>query len=241
MPIGRRAVNVVRYVLEDLLPPALRDSVLFLPVMYLVFGREAKRFISFRDEVRTMSEADYAACYAAMKPLMGGTDLNRACIARIIAEVKGDNVLDAGCGRGWLATEIARGYPDKNVVGADIDPPAVADAPSNLSFVEGWMGCLPFADGAFDTVVCTHTLEHILDIDEAVADLRRIARQRLILVVPREREAKYALNLHLHFFPYTHSFLNRIRPPEGRFVCDVLHGDIYYREDLGRGRREHEQ
>ena len=52
-------------------------------------------------------------------------------------------------------------------------------------------------------------------------------------VVPRERESRYPLNLHVHFFPYRHSFLNRIRAPEGRFACEVLGGDIYYREDLG--------
>ncbi|HEX8380976.1 MAG TPA: methyltransferase domain-containing protein, partial [Allosphingosinicella sp.] len=117
------------------------------------------------------------------------------------------------------------------VVGADLAPPE-GDWPSNLSFVEGWLGRLPFADNSFDTVVCTHTLEHILDIDGAVADLRRLAKRRLILVVPRERESRYPLNLHVHFFPYAHSFLNRIHAPDGRFVCKVLQRDIYYREDV---------
>ncbi|MFN3389369.1 MAG: class I SAM-dependent methyltransferase [Allosphingosinicella sp.] len=233
MAIGRRAVNAVRWVLEDLLPPALRDSPLFLPLMYLAWGRDARRFIAFRQNVRTMSEADYAAFYAALPPLMGETDLNRACSDRILADVAGESVLDAGCGRGWLAERIARAFPEARVVGADMVPPVRQDPPPNLRFVEGWAGRLPFGDASFDTVVCTHTLEHILDLDAALEELRRIARRRLILVVPREREAKYPLNLHLHFFPYAHSFLNRIRAPEGRHVCDVLHGDIYYRENLG--------
>lgn len=231
MKVGRRAVNSVRYLLEDLTPPALRDSVLFLPVMYLVWGRAAPRFIAFRDRVRTMSAEEYAAFYASIDPIHGDCDLNGACLDRILAEVEGESVLDAGCGRGALAELLARRDPGRKVVGADLAPPH-GEWPANLSFVEGWLGRLPFADKSFDTIVCTHTLEHILELDAAVADLRRIARRRLILVVPREREARYPLNLHVHFFPYAHTFLNRIGAPEGRFACEVLQGDIYYREDV---------
>jgi SAM-dependent methyltransferase len=231
MRIGRRAVNAVRYLLEDLLPPALRDSPLFLPLMYLAWGREARRFIAFRDRIRTMGREEYASFYGAFTPIQGECDLNRACIERILADIEGKTVLDAGCGRGHLAGLIAGADPATAVVGADIAPPA-GTSPPNLRFVEGWLGRLPFADKSFDTVLCTHTLEHILDIDLALADLRRIARLRLILVVPREREARYPFNLHVHFFPYIHTFLNRIKAPDGRFACEMLHGDIYYREDM---------
>ncbi|HEX8261906.1 MAG TPA: class I SAM-dependent methyltransferase [Allosphingosinicella sp.] len=231
MKIGRRAVNAVRFVLEDLVPPALRDSPLFLPLMYLAWGRDARRFIAFRDRIRTMGPEEYAGFYAAITPIQGECDLNRACLDRILAEAEGPAILDAGCGRGYLAERVARANPDARVVGADLAPPSAEGLP-NLSFVEGWMGRLPFADKSFDTVLCTHTLEHILDIDAAVADLRRIAARRLILVVPRERESRYPLNLHLHFFPYAHSFLNRIHAPDGRFACEILQRDIYYREDM---------
>jgi ubiquinone/menaquinone biosynthesis C-methylase UbiE len=178
-----------------------------------------------------MDAEEYASFYAAITPIHGECDLNRACLDRIVAELAGTSILDAGCGRGHLAGVIARDDPARTVVGADLAPPAAA-GPANVSFVEGWLGRLPFADRSFDTVLCTHTLEHILDLDGALADLRRIARRRLILVVPREREARYPLNLHVHFFPYAHTFLNRIGAPEGRFACEVLQGDIYYREDL---------
>jgi SAM-dependent methyltransferase len=231
MKLRRRTVNAVRYVLEDLLSPALRDSPFFLAVMYLVWGRQAPRFIAFRDRLRTMGAEEYASFYASITPIHGECDLNRPCLDRVLAEVEGANVLDAGCGRGHLAHLIARADGGRRVIGADLDPPR-GEWPPNLVFAQGWLGRLPFDDKAFDTVVCTHTLEHILDIDGAVADLRRLARRRLILVVPRERESKYPLNLHVHFFPYAHSFLNRIRAPDGRFVCEVLQRDIYYREDM---------
>ena len=231
MRVGRRAVNAVRYILEDLLPPALRDSPLFRPLMYLAWGRDAPRFIAFRERIRTMGAEEYESFYSVLRPISGECDLNRACLDRILAEQVGSTVLDAGCGRGHLAERIARAHPEIAVVGADMAPPAVA-GPANLSFVQGWLGRLPFADKAFDTVVCTHTLEHVLHLDGAMADLRRLARRRLILVVPRERESRYPFNLHVHFFPYAHTFLNRIGAPDGRFACEILQGDIYYREDM---------
>jgi len=199
--------------------------------MYLVFGKDAKRHIAFRTNVLWMSDEDYSSFYAKLVPLMGETDLNRACLDRILEETEGERILDAGCGRGFLAAAIARRLPDSICVGVDIDPPQTVEQLANLTFEVGWVGRLPFEDNSFDTVVCTHTLEHLIDLEEALHDLRRITRKRLIIVVPREREYKYPLNLHVHFFPYVHSFINRVRPPNKAFVCEVLDGDIYYRED----------
>lgn len=231
MAIDRTTVNRVRYVLEELLPPALRDSALFLPLMYLAYGREARRYISFRERVGRMSDAEYAAYYAELTPLMARTDLSRACIEATLADLAGDRIADVGCGRGWLVRRIAGLRPSAQCVGIDIAPPPADDLPDNLSFVEGWLGRLPFADGAFDTVVCTHTLEHLPDLDAALRDLRRLARRRLIIVVPREREYRYSFNLHVHFFPYLHTFLNRIGAPPGRHRCRLIGRDIYYVEE----------
>ena len=49
-----------------------------------------------------------------------------------------------------------------------------------------------------------------------LSELRRVARRRLILVVPQEREYRFTFNPHLHFFPYPHSFLRYLTPvPQG--------------------------
>jgi len=232
MAVNRSLVNLARFVLEDLLPPVLRDSPLFLPIMYLAYGRDARRFMTFRERVREMPDAEYASYYAALSPLMGETDLNRACKKAILGDVIGESVADIGCGRFHLIRLIAEAHPAVSCVGVDILPPADPSGPVNLSFLEGWLGRLPFPDRTFDTVVCTHTLEHVPDLQGALADLRRITRRRLILVVPREREARYPLNLHVHFFPYLHTFLNRVKAPPGRYRARLLGRDIYYREDM---------
>jgi SAM-dependent methyltransferase len=227
MKLNRSVVNAIRYVLEDLIPPALRDSLLFYPLMKIVFGRNTRRFADFRQNLLSMSKADYAEYYSSMTPVMGETDLNQGCVEAIVADAAGGSVLDVGCGRGYLVRRLAQAHPDKKVTGVDIAPPPSVNG---TEFVAGWVEDLPFPDGAFDTVVCTHTLEHILDLEGAVAELRRVAAKRLIAVVPREREYLYSFNFHVNFFPYVHSFLNRVRP-DRPFQCRIIDGDIYYVEE----------
>jgi ubiquinone/menaquinone biosynthesis C-methylase UbiE len=117
------------------------------------------------------------------------------------------------------------------MVGVDIIEPE-RPLGDGMQFVSGWVEDLPFGDGSFDTVVCTHVIEHILNYRQAIAELRRITRRRLIIVVPREREGIYTFNPHLNFFPYAHSFLRAMIPvPQRHVICDIGR-DIYYAEDL---------
>jgi hypothetical protein len=76
-------------------------------------------------------------------------------------------------------------------------------------------------------------IEHILDYQQAIAELRRIAKRRLIIVVPREREYRYTFNPHFNFFPYTHSFLRAVNPVPPVYVCEDIGRDIFYSEDRG--------
>ena len=71
------------------------------------------------------------------------------------------SILDVGAGTGRWAIEMAQAFPDANVVGLDIKPPAVderaesgADVrPPNYLFTPGnLLEGLPFADGSFDYV-----------------------------------------------------------------------------------------
>jgi ubiquinone/menaquinone biosynthesis C-methylase UbiE len=102
---------------------------------------------------------------------------------------------------------------------------------NGIKFVEAPVESLPFEDNAFDTVICTHVLEHILDIGKAITELRRIAARRLIIVVPLEREHVYTFNPHFHFFPFTHSFLRVVRPEADQYKIQRVERDIFYIED----------
>ena len=233
--LNRRVVNVIRYVLEDLLPPVLRDSVFFYWAMHLLFRRHTRYFTAFRTRSPYMSALEYDAYYRFFPSLMSETDLNDACIERLISEVRGETYADVGCGRGYFAGVLARRTGKKVTASDFIILPGLRSKYPDVTFVESDIERLPYADKAFDTVICTHSLEHIVHFDRALAELRRVYRRRLMIVVPREREYRYSFNLHVNFFPYPHSLLNRMHPLPQRHSCEVVAGDFLYIEDRQEG------
>jgi len=148
--------------------------------------------------------------------------------------VEGRTLLDVGCGTGYVVDWIAARRPDLALTGTDfiIEPGTQARSPK-IVFKEALIEALPFADGEFDTVVCTHVLEHILDFRAALSELRRVAAKRLIIIVPQEREYRFTFNPHLHFFPYPHSFLRYIIPVPAVHRVERIGRDIFYFEDRG--------
>lgn len=107
----------------------------------------------------------------------------------------GTRVLDVGCGEGRHAVAAARDAGE--VVGVDLDPDRLAAAREDYdtyadgapgTFLRGDALALPFADGAFDVVVCSEVLEHVPDYEAAIAELRRVCRPggALAVSVPRE-------------------------------------------------------
>src|SRR3546814_10696287 len=115
----------------------------------------------------------------------------------------GETALDVGCGTGYLMHVLEGRRPEMKLTGVDfiIDSETRKRA-HGISFHEANIERLPFPDKSFDTVICTHVLEHILDFWGALAELRRVAAKRLIIVVPQQREYRFTFNPHLHFFPY---------------------------------------
>ncbi len=228
----RKLFNAIRYILEDVLPPALRDSRLFYGVMWLLYRNKTRYQSDFRAQVPTLSDEAYQRYYETFPGLDSETDCNQACLDLILERVVGESVLDVGCGRGYVANLIQTQL-HVNTTGADfIVPDAIRSRYPACKFVSTKIESLDFGNSEFDTVVCTHTLEHILNLTQAIKELRRVAKRRLILVVPREREYRYSFNLHVHFFPYPHSFLKHLVPLPPEYSCEVVDGDLFYVEDF---------
>jgi SAM-dependent methyltransferase len=230
--MNREQTNRIRFVIEELLPPILRDSVLFTGLARMVWGKHIDKLADFRIRAPFLTSEEYEALYTRHPRVHDETDNSRACIDEIAADLTGDSICDVGCGTGYLLRSLAqrRNEMPRRYVGVDFVIPEHFSE-EGIEFIKAPIEQLPFSDGEFDTVICTHVIEHILDYRQALAELRRVARKRVIIVVPREREAIYTFNPHFNFFPYKHSFLRAIQPLEHQFKCIDIGRDIYFMED----------
>jgi ubiquinone/menaquinone biosynthesis C-methylase UbiE len=225
--MNRNQSNAIRFVLEELLPPILRDTRFMRWLGDAATQGAVSRFARFRQTAPFLTQDDYVSLYQSFANVHGASDNSAECLARIATSIVGDSVCDVGCGRGFLLQYLRKCHPEISLTGVDIVPPDLPKA-DNITIVGSPIEDLPFPGQSFDTVISTHCLEHILDIRKAVVELRRIARKRLIIVVPQEREGLYTFNPHFHFFSYKETFLRMLVDVPTGHVCQ----NIFYFEDI---------
>ncbi len=239
--MSRESNLIINKLLNDYLPPVVRDQRWFGWLMTRALYRDkAPIYMNFHERAYSMSDAEFAQVYATIQeptPIRD-TDLNMACVNLILENIAGDSVLEVACGRGYLLERLqARGG---RVVACDIAlKQGLANRFPQITFVESPAEKLPFNDGEFDTVVCTHMLEHVRDLPAVLNELRRVTRERLIVVVPCERPHFYTPSLHLHFFPYAYSFLLAFKPKAGHYQLQKAGGDWFYYENKTTDRDSH--
>ena len=173
----RETTNKIRMVLEDVVPPVLRDSGLFKALAKLAWGQHIADLARFRANAPFNTAQEYEDLYRKHPRVHAETDNSAACVARIAQDVAGASVCDVGCGTGYLLTLIRVARPEiADLHGVDF---VIEDARAlpGIDFTAARIETLPFPDGHFDTIVCTHVIEHILDYRVAIAELRRAARR----------------------------------------------------------------
>jgi SAM-dependent methyltransferase len=110
-------------------------------------------------------------------------DRKKASILRTF--VVGSQVLDVGCASGTYVDLLSG--DGLNATGLEAMPEFLREAEARArrgTFVRGEAQAMPFADKSFDTVVLFDVLEHLED-DQAVAvEAVRVARQRILVLVP---------------------------------------------------------
>jgi ubiquinone/menaquinone biosynthesis C-methylase UbiE len=106
----------------------------------------------------------------------------RAAAQRALDPRPGQRLLDAGCGLGEVARDLAAAVaPGGQVVGVDASAAAVAVATeragdSGVTYAVGDLLSLDFEDQTFDGVRAERVLQHLGTPDAAVAELMRVTR-----------------------------------------------------------------
>lgn len=215
--------------MDDCLPAILRDNRYFMwPFFYLAYrGKNIHTAMHFKTVVQKFTAAEYQRYYAELNSISRNrqTDLNHQSIDFIDQAIEHHHhsLIDVGCGNGYLLAHLSRRHPQLHCTGCD-----VIDKPRDFNgdYLQSDIQQLPIADKQYDVVTCCHTLEHVPDLKSAVAQLIRICRQKLLIIVPCQRYFYYTLDEHIHFFTHVQQLLQMMGLNSQRILhCEKHWGD----------------
>lgn len=224
--MNRKLTNTIRFFMDELLPPFIRDTKWFMyPFYYFAYrGRNLKEVMDFKSKVYSFTEKDYDHFYNNLNTISRNrvTDLNQACIDFIIDRIdpSANSVIDIGCGKGHLLSVIKKNHPNLTQFGFDIKNP---DGTEAFTYIKGNIENLPFEDKQFDIVTCCHTVEHLINLEQCIKELKRITKKQLFIVTPKQRFYYYTLDEHVNFFPYKEKLTSIINIDN--HTCENLDGD----------------
>jgi len=97
----------------------------------------------------------------------------------------GQSLLDVGCGPGTITADLALLVAPGEVVGVDAEAGVLAQAQehahqlglANLRFEAGDLFALGYPDASFDVVHLHQVLQHLVDPEAALVELRRLLRR----------------------------------------------------------------
>lgn len=229
-PMNRNLTNLIRAVMDECIPPVIRDSKWFMyPFFHLAYrGRNVSQAMNFKKLVYEFSEAEYREFYSNLNTISRNreTDLNEPCIREMLTNIPNGatSLLDVGCGRGYFLNRVREVHPSLRLVGCDLVDKLAYEG---LELISGNIENLPFEDNSFDVVTCSHTLEHILTPEKAIAELKRVARHVLFVTVPCQRYYFYTLDEHVNFYPEKEPLMAQLGMNDA--TCTKLRGDWLFR------------
>lgn len=102
----------------------------------------------------------------------------------------GPRVLDVGCSHGAYVDHLTRlGF---DAIGVDFVPAFLREAGEQRrdgALVLADAHRMPFAANSFDTVLLFDVLEHMPDEEAVLREVARVARRRIVLIVPRTTDS----------------------------------------------------
>ena len=144
------------------------------------------------DALRQVYEQRGALEYAHLPDSSSALDRKFERITEVLGRLLPcEALLDAGCGDGrYLAALRSLGYVPPRVAGIDIADSILATAASATAaagvpaeLVRANLEELPFEDEAFDVILCTQVIEHLLDPIQALQELHRVLQPGGVLLI----------------------------------------------------------
>jgi SAM-dependent methyltransferase len=140
-------------------------------------------------EVPTGNTFDkYGSSNPVVRRLMGGF---HGTLDELWGRAAPSSVLDVGCGEGVLTRDWAERLGQGRIVGIDLDDPKLRAewerrSRANLEFRVEEATSLSFADDEFEMAAAIEVLEHVPEPEATVAEMARVAKDWLLVSVPRE-------------------------------------------------------
>ena len=128
----------------------------------------------------------YATTNPAARYLMGRF---LDAVTSLYNEVTPVSVLEIGCGEGKLIQHLVEnaGQLPEKVTACDLSlDRIIEDLNPIITLQEASIYELPFNDDQYDLVVCCEVLEHLENPAEGLAEVSRIAKQKVLLSTPWE-------------------------------------------------------
>lgn len=111
----------------------------------------------------------------------------------------GDNILDVGCGKGFLLYEFTQVVPGIKVSGIDISKYGIEHAKEEVKpyLRVGLAQELPYPDKSFDLVISITTIHnlYIYDVKKAIQEVERVGKKDKYIVVEAYRNEREKFNM----------------------------------------------
>lgn len=102
------------------------------------------------------------------------SDGRLSAILKNVGNLNGKKVLDVGAGKGRYIRRLLATYPNAKFSALDISKEMLRHIPEGVDTTVGSLLDIPHPDKKFDVILCIETLEHAVQVREAIAEMTRV-------------------------------------------------------------------
>ena len=232
-------INFVNFFINYFIPVFLRDNLFFIGIItFFFYGIDHFKFRLFltqklrllypskRDNNKIVDVGELEKIKTSLVEVTYNLDLYLTdkimlSLFEILQENKSDSILDFYCGSGYLLYYLQRLHFRK-LIGVDRHQ---QESVSNIAYHSILDNKTKFPDKSIDIVIC-HALSYTPNVTEVIHEIKRLAKKKVIIIVPIMRYFKYNLIPTIHFFPEKHNIIDIMEME--RYSCFKVQQNFIY-------------